>query len=210
MHEVSPDEPFRPDASEAYSVSEYSENPVAYIQQYGSQHGARRSYDEIIEARPDVPTLMLVPPPQPMVTPVETTTTALIHQPGQPPVYQTTSTTHVEPLNPPGPSTPKIRSAKTVELTPRFGTKPSGKKIAEAEERALRAQHIAALKEQRALETRSLADQKEAIKARRRANELLLRAEETEKKERKKRRGSIGARLTVGKNARGETVIIQK
>lgn len=91
--------------------------------------------------------------------------------------------------------------------------KGPGKKIQEAEEKAAKALRIADVKEDRAMRTGRLEDQKEAVRARLRAEEMLERVVQVERKERRKSQGSgrgkVKGVVRVGKNRRGETVIIQ-
>lgn len=129
-----------------------------------------------------------------------------------------------EPLMPPGPGTPLVGSVKRLELsTPAIPVpgKSREEKMVRAEERAIRAAEVAVMKEERAMITGDPRDEREAWKARNRAEDLIAKVEDRERKERMKyeekasRRRSysggetlIGGRR-VGRNAKGEVVIIK-
>lgn len=126
-----------------------------------------------------------------------------------------------EPLMPPGPGTPVPGTVKRLEIStpaiPIPGKSPE-EKLARAEEKAFRAAEIADMKAEKALMTGSARDEIEAIKARNKAEELMLKVEERERKERlkyeeKARRRYSGEKIIGGRrvtrNSKGEVVIIK-
>lgn len=125
-----------------------------------------------------------------------------------------------EPLSPPGPSTPKP-TAKKIEFETPAITIPGGKtaeeKIARVEEKAIKADKIAAAKEYKAQRTGRAKDEHEAWKARNKAEDLVKKLEEKERKERLKQEGRElkeraereRSTVHVGRNRRGEVVVIK-
>jgi hypothetical protein len=126
---------------------------------------------------------------------------------------------YTTPLHPPGPTgrTVAIRP-KTLEIeTPAFTLPGGGDKIARAEEKAIKAEKIATQKEIRAEHTHRAKDEHEAFKARVKAEELKKKVEDKEWKERlkveerelKKREERENNRIRVGKNQKGEIILIK-
>lgn len=122
-------------------------------------------------------------------------------------------------MSPPGPSAPFSTAPKTISIeTPSLkvpGSKTPEEKLAKAEEKAMKAERIAAQKEYKAIRTGRAKDEHEALKARTRAEELIRKVEEREKKE-KMRYAAGGSRkkelagLRVARNQKGEVVIIKQ
>ncbi|KAI5788332.1 hypothetical protein EDC01DRAFT_659660 [Geopyxis carbonaria] len=124
-----------------------------------------------------------------------------------------------EPLSPPGPGTPKPTVKKIEFETPAIPI-PVGKtaeeKIAKVEEKAIKADKIAAAKEHKALRTGRAKDEHEAWKARNKAEDLVKKLEEKERKERLKHeerelkeRAERERTMRIGRNRRGEVVVIK-
>ncbi|KAA8905060.1 hypothetical protein FN846DRAFT_890605 [Sphaerosporella brunnea] len=134
--------------------------------------------------------------------------------------YLSNSPPKIEPLSPPGPSTPKPGQSKQLSLTidpPQsshtLSIKTPEERLAKAEEKALKAERIAEKKEKRALQTRRADDQHEAHKAWSRAEELNAKVREKKEKmlgyEKLKQRSERESRHRVGRNHRGEIVLIK-
>lgn len=132
-------------------------------------------------------------------------------------------TARYEPLMPPGPGTPVPGTVKRLEIsTPSIPIpgKSSEEKLARAEEKAIRAAEVAAMKEERAMITGSARDEHEAFRARQKAEELIAKVEERERKERMKyeeKRGRrqyyasekiVGGRR-IARNHKGEVVVLK-
>lgn len=127
-----------------------------------------------------------------------------------------------EPLMPPGPGTPVPGTVKRLEIsTPAIPVpgKSREEKLARAEEKAIRAAEIAVMKEERAMITGTAKDEREAWKARNKAEELIAKVEERERKERLKYAEKASSRRypgetvvagrRVARNHKGEVVIIK-
>jgi hypothetical protein len=135
--------------------------------------------------------------------------------------YLSDSPPKIEPLGPPGPSAPKSTNKRlsfTLETPgiPIPGGKSPEDKLVKAEKRAIKAEMIAEEKEQRALMTRRAADEREAWRARDKAEELKKKVTEKEQKEMLKyekreikRKVEREQRVRVGRNQRGEVILIK-
>jgi len=215
VHEVPPFVP-SPPPSDICSISEYSEVPPSV-----------RHHQSVVHVRPP-------PPPQPappvavdevvhtrsgpIAIPIDPTAGAMTHYEHAPII---SSSPRYEALLPPAPSAPVPGTVKTIEIDAPslslLGGKTPEEKVKKDRQKAMKADAIAARKEDIAAITGDYRDEQEAWKARARANELIRRAEEREAEERRKyeekklkRRNRPSVAIKVARNAKGEILILEK